>query len=75
MDTIEQQILQTLQDELGRSVNPTDSLNRFGIDSLRMAELASELAHRFGVQIDQDLLDVDTVAELTDYVKRRMPEA
>ena len=74
MDTIEQQIMQALQDELGRCVKPTDSLGRLGIDSLRMAEFASGLEHRFGIRVDEELLDVDTVAQLADYVRRRISE-
>ncbi len=74
MDAIEQQIVQTLQKELGRSVTPADSLGRLGIDSLRMAELASDLERRFGIRMDEELLDVETVAQLADYVRRRMPD-
>ena len=75
MDTVEQQIAQALQDELGRPVTAADSLGRLGIDSLRMAELASGLEHRFGIRVDEELLDVDTVEELADYVRRRMSDA
>ena len=75
MDTIEQQIVQALQDELGRGVTPADSLDRLGIDSLRMAELASGLERRFGIRMDEELLDVDTVAALAVYVRQRMPDA
>ena len=74
MDAIEQQIVQALQDELGRSVTPADSLGRLGIDSLRMAELASGLEHRFGFRADEELLDVNTVAQLADYVRRRVSD-
>lgn len=75
MDVIEQQVVQALERELGRSVTTADSLDRLGIESLRKAELASELAHRFGIRVDEELLDVDTVAELADYVRQRMPDA
>ena len=75
MDTIEQQIVQVLENELGRSVTPADSLNQLGIDSLRMADLASELTHRFRIRADPELVDVETVAELADYVRQRMPDA
>ena len=75
MDAVEQQIVQVLQDELGRCVTPADSLDRLGIDSLRMAELASGLQHRFGIRVDEELVDVGTVAELADYVRRRMSDA
>lgn len=75
MDAVEQQIVQALQDELGSRVTTADSFGRLGVDSLRMAELASDLEHRFGIRVDEELLDVDTVGELVDYVRRRMPDA
>ena len=49
----------------------TDSLSSLGIDSLRMAQLATELETRFGFRVDEELLDVGTVKELVEYVRSR----
>lgn len=71
MNTIETEIVQTLRRELGRDVNSTDSLGSLGIDSLRMAQLATELERRFEFRVDEELLDIDTVEELAEYVRSR----
>ncbi|MCU0721103.1 MAG: acyl carrier protein [Pirellula sp.] len=53
--------------------SPDDSLALIGVDSVAMAELTFELEKRFSIQIDDDVLDVDTIRELTHYVISRMP--
>ena len=71
MNAIETEIVQALRKELGRDVRMTDSLGSLGLDSLRMAQLATELEKRFGFRVDEELLDVETVEELTEYVRSR----
>jgi len=71
MNPVETEIVQALREELGRDVHAADSLESLGIDSLRMAQLATELEGRFGFRIDEELLDVETVEELTEYVRSR----
>ena len=72
MDRVEEEILKALSDEIEGPTQPSDELSGLGIDSLRMAELASELEERFRIPIDAELLDVDSVQELIDYVRARM---
>lgn len=74
MNPIETEIVQTLRRELGRDVHSTDSLGSLGIDSLRMAQLATELERRFRFRVDEELLDIDTVEELAEYVRSRSTE-
>ena len=71
MNVIETEIVQALRKELGRDVRMTDSLGSLGLDSLRMAQLATELEKRLGFRVDEELLDVETVEELTEYVRSR----
>lgn len=71
MDAIEEDILAALKSELGRDASLTDSLDRLGVDSLRMAELASELENRFRFKVDEEVLELETVQELVDYVRSR----
>ncbi len=71
MNSIETEIMQALNAELGRDVHATDSLNSLGIDSLRMVQLAAELERRFEFRVDEELLDVETVEELAVYVRSR----
>ena len=73
MNSVETDILQALREELGKDVRATDSLASLGLDSLRMAQLASELESRFGFRVDEELLDVGTVQELVEYVRTRSP--
>ena len=73
MNSVETDILQALREELGKDVRATDSLASLGLDSLRMAQLASELETRFGFRVDEELLDVGTVQELVEYVRIRSP--
>jgi len=67
-NSVETAIIGMLRQEVGRDVAATGSL---GMDSLRMAELATELEVRFGFRIDEELLDVETVKELVEYVRSR----
>lgn len=71
-DKVQTEILRALRSELGRDVRAGDSLGSLGLDSLRMAQLAGQLENRFGFKADEELLDVDTVEELIEYVRARM---
>lgn len=73
MDAIESEIVRVLGDEFGGNPQPTDELMGLGVDSLRMADLATELERRFGIKIDQDLFEVETIRDLAEYVRDRSP--
>jgi len=74
MDSIEIEIRRALEEETGRRPRATDPLSDLGLDSLRMAELATRLENQFGIRVDEELLDVDTVADLTHYIRSRTSE-
>jgi acyl carrier protein len=65
------QIVEYLKKVCGGSPSGSDSLSMIGIDSVAMAELTFELEKRFSIKIDDDILDVDTVDELIQYVMNR----
>jgi acyl carrier protein len=72
--TTKMQILDYLKKVCGGSPRGSDSLAMIGIDSVAMAELTFELEKRFSIKIDDDILDVDTVDELVQYVVvRQLP--
>ncbi len=76
MDIVELQSTQTqivdyLRKVCGGSPQGKDSLAMIGIDSVAMAELTFELEKRFSIKIDDDILDVDSVDELVQYVVTR----
>jgi len=65
------QIVEYLSKVCGSTPKLTDSLAVIGIDSVAMAELTFEFEKRFGIQIDDGVLDVETVEELARYVQDR----
>lgn len=71
MNPIEVEVIQALNEEFGKDVRATDSLDSLGVDSLRMVQLATELEKRFGLRVDEELFDVETVGELAEYVGSR----
>jgi len=71
MNPLESEVVQALNEELGKDVHATDSLQSLGLDSLRMAQLAEDLERRFGFRVDEEILDVGTVEELAEYVRSR----
>ena len=71
MDPIESEIIRVLKEEIGGDPQPTDALMDLGIDSLRMVDLASDLAARFGIEIDQDMFEVETIHDLAHYVRKK----
>ena len=74
-DSIETALVEALRRELGRDVCIADSLGSLGLDSLRMAQLATELETRFRFSVDEELLDVETVEELAEYVRSRTQDS
>jgi acyl carrier protein len=48
-----------------------DSLAVIGIDSVAMAEMTFEFEKRFGIRVDDEILDVETVDQLVRYVHDR----
>lgn len=71
MDVIEQEIVDYLRKAVGGNPRISDSLAVIGIDSVGMAELTFELEKRFSIRVDDDVLDLETVADLASYVRQR----
>ena len=76
MDSVDIQSTQTqivdyLRKVCGGSPQGNDSLAMIGIDSVAMAELTFDFEKRFSIKIDEDILDVDSVNELVQYVVAR----
>ena len=75
IESVEAKIIENLRRIVGGSPQPDDSLALIGVDSVAMAELTFELEKGFGIKIDDEVLDVDTIRELTHYVISRQKEA
>lgn len=69
--SIETRILEIVGAKTERPPTPTDTLDDLGLDSLSMAELIYEIETDFGIQSDDDLLDLSTIQELCQYVSER----
>lgn len=71
LEVAQTQIIEHLKKIVGGFPKPDDSLAILGVDSVAMAELTFELEKRFSIQIGDDILDVDTISDLTQYVVSR----
>ena len=71
MDSIEDKLRERLAEKFGGSPQLTDGLAFLGVDSIGMAELTVELEKEFNIQIQDDIVDVETVQELADYIRAR----
>ena len=53
-------------------IQPDSRLVDFGIDSVRAMEIVVDLERIFDLSIpDQDLLDIETLAQIADYIEQR----
>lgn len=71
MDAIEKHILDEVKRISGNIPTLDDSLALIGVDSVGMAELTFELEKRYRIKVDDEVLEVDTVRDLVDYVRIR----
>ena len=71
MDSIEKIITEQVKAIVGVRPGLSDSLALIGIDSVGMAELTFEIEKKFNIQVDDDVLEVDTVGELVAYVRSK----
>lgn len=55
------------------SVLPTSRLAELGVDSIQAMELVVEVQRSFDVSVDgQDLVDMETLGDVVQYVERRL---
>lgn len=60
----------------GDGVRPDASREDAGLDSLAVVELSMVLSRHHGIEItDDELLELDTVAEIVALLERRAPSA
>ncbi|MCC6509569.1 MAG: acyl carrier protein [Pirellulaceae bacterium] len=73
METIESVLLIQLAEKFGGQPQLSDSLILVGVDSVGMAELTFDIEKRFGIRVDDEVLEVDTVQDLANYIRQRLP--
>jgi acyl carrier protein len=71
MESVKTEVLQALTAKFGGCPQMADELASFGVDSLGMAELIAEFEERFHIKADEEILGIETVAELIRYVEKR----
>lgn len=71
MKSIEETLLDRLEAKFGSRPQLSDGLAFLGIDSVGMAELTFELEDQFNVRVGDDIIHVDTVQDLANYIRER----
>ncbi len=71
MPSIEDVLLEQLREKFGHEPKLDDSLVLAGVDSVGMAEMTFEIEKRFGIRVDDGVLEVDTVQDLANYIRER----
>ena len=71
MDSVETALTDAIRQRFGREADLSTRLDALGVDSLQMADLVDLLERRFRIEVDQDLFEVETLADLADYVRAR----
>ena len=72
MESIEDKLLASLTEKFGGQPELSDGLAYIGVDSVGMAELTVEIEKDFGIRVSDDIVGVDTVQELADYIRDRL---
>lgn len=73
MESIEEKLVAKLTEKFGGAPGLEDGLAFIGVDSIGMAELTLEIEADFGISVGEDIVEVETVQELADYVRQRQP--
>lgn len=72
VDSIEDKLRTSFEDKFGSRPELDDGLAYIGVDSIGMAELTVELERDFGIKVGDDIVSVDTVKDLADYIRERL---
>ena len=71
VSTAEERLLEAIRERRGTPVARHHRLAELGVDSVEMAMLVRELEDRFGIAVDEEIFDLETVGDLVDYVEQR----
>ncbi len=71
MESIEEKLLAQLAKKFGTEPVLSDGLAYIGVDSVGMAELTVDIERDFGIRVEDDIVAVETVQELADYIRER----
>ena len=71
MTLIEERLLAKLAQKFGTEPQLSDGLAYIGVDSVGLAELTAEIEQEYGIRITDDVVSLETVQELADYIQER----
>lgn len=71
VESIEEKLIASLAAKFGTNPELEDGLAYAGVDSVGMAELTVEIEQAFGITVNDDIFQVDTVQELADFIRER----
>ena len=66
MEAIQEKVVELVGEICGNRAKLDDSLALLGIDSVSMAELTIEMEKKFGIRINDDIMDVETISGLEE---------
>lgn len=75
MDPTATELARLLQKRFRVTPEESTDLSTLGIDSLSMADFIGEIEEHFQIEVDQDIFEVATFGELSEYVQARLPES
>ena len=68
---IEAGLREIVKRESGREPGLDERLGNLGIDSLDLAHMIDVIERRFRIRVDDEIMEVDTVEELIQYIEAR----
>ncbi|MDX1528014.1 MAG: phosphopantetheine-binding protein [Gammaproteobacteria bacterium] len=74
MDRVETELLRLMEARLRVTPELNSNLTELNLDSIKTADFLRELEYEFEVQFDQDVFELETVADLAAYIRRRLTE-
>ncbi len=72
MDVLTDKVLGLLESKFGQRPSLDDPLAFIGVDSISMAELTVEIEKIFGIRVEDDVVQIETVGELVAYIQQRV---
>lgn len=74
MDRVETELLRLMEARLRVTPDLNSNLTELNLDSIKTADFLRELEFEFDVQFDQDVFELETVADLAVYIRARLTE-
>ncbi|MDH3316723.1 MAG: acyl carrier protein [Gammaproteobacteria bacterium] len=74
MDSIETELIMVIEARLRVNTTVSSKISELNLDSIKTADFLSELEDEFDVRFDQDVFEVETIADLAAYIRERLRE-